>query len=98
MAGVQAQAHDRWARPKCPHQDGGDMIRTEPCGKRAYVNHSWNSPPDIASSADKPRFDRYREQRAILAHRPGITSAYVDSMWTPRYESNQRSKNHNKSL
>src|SRR6516165_1807245 len=35
---------------------------------------------------------------ALTSHSHDITPQGVDSMWTPMYESNQRSKNHNKSL
>ena len=33
-----------------------------------------------------------------VTHRPRTTDLVVDSVWMPRYESNQRSKNNNKSL
>lgn len=51
-----------------------------------------------AGSSDKPHFlDRFK-RTAFAPHSHGITYQDVDSMWTLMYESNQRCKNHNKSL
>src|SRR5262249_7785854 len=86
----------KWLRPSTSSLWGQHSRHTAgtPGKCESLLDYTGPNLPEVAINRTCGPFMR----TALPSHSHGITSKDVDSMWTPMYESNQRCKNHNKSL
>src|SRR5882757_9973103 len=95
MGWTPAQARRRKSLANCPHCCPGDVIRPARPTKRLYVDRAWRSYEGAGHERGQTAAFVQARRIGFALHRVGTTARAVDSVWTPMYESNQRSNNLN---
>jgi len=102
MGRCEAQGRPRQGGADFPHCRGGEIVQADKAAQGENVNPAWTSMGG-RSAKDRQSTDKSQAQGSCaryhhIGRRPRITWVSVDGVWTAMYESNQRSKSHNKSL
>src|SRR5262245_42738654 len=98
MGRARAQGHRRQTRRLCPHGRPWDITDDSEREKGRDVNRTWTTHTEGCQQRRRIAVFAFFKANPPAAHRQSTVWDRVDCVWTAMYESNQRSKSHNKSL